>query len=612
MLRTEPRPAQAALQPAEASWLATWHWSALEVHTPPAGGVFRAADGSTTLFDGLLYNRADLFELLQPSDECSAAELVWLAYQRFEDAFAGRIKGIFAVIVADVPRQRLLCARDPLGMYPLFHANVGETVLLSPDVAVLVNQPGVSRRWNTNVLLDHLAEHWRSMEETYYESVRRVPPAEVLAIDRHGLRHWRYWDPAPPGQPINWVKTDHHEQFETVLEQAVNRCLDLGPAGIFLSGGLDSVSLAAVAADGARRRGLPPPQALSLHFPDPLCDEQEIQRGVAHGLGLPQYLAPFAQAVGPRGLFAAVLDLSAALPTPLLNFWQPAYDHLAAWGRQQGCRVILTGSGGDEWLTVGPALAADLVRQGDFQGLADFVDESCRSYRLVRLAVWYELLWTSGLRLWLGERAGAMVRRFAPRAFWARRRWLLNRALPHWLAPDACVRRSFVERAEADIPPTQSDGFYLQDGRQCLRRALVTMEMEENFECGRRHGLRLMHPYWDADLVDLLFRMPPAWLHRGGRSKGLVRQALARRFPQLDFIRQKKSLALTFFNSIIAKEGQAAWQALEGVPTLAGLGLVDSAQLKAAFHEAHARDSIDFYGKYANALTLEAWLRVHS
>jgi len=71
-----------------------------------------------------------------------------------------------------------------------------------------------------------------------------------------------------------------------LLEQAVERCLRPGPAGIFLSGGLDSVSVAAMATDVARKSGARDPLALSIVFPTDDANEEDVQRGVAGGLGL--------------------------------------------------------------------------------------------------------------------------------------------------------------------------------------------------------------------------------------------------------------------------------------------------------------------------------------
>src|SRR5262249_2282037 len=152
--------------------------------------------------------------------------------------------------------------------------------------------------------------------------------------------------------------------------------------GIFLSGGLDSISVAAMAADGTRREGRPTPVALSLGFPTPETDEQDVQRSVAATLGLDQDLLGFDEAVRPHGLVRSALEVTRSWPAALLNSWLPAYARLAEFGKRRGVSVILTGSGGDEWLSVSPYLSADLLRSFDVAGWWHFFHAWKRSFRV--------------------------------------------------------------------------------------------------------------------------------------------------------------------------------------------------------------------------------------
>src|SRR5207248_4584102 len=104
-----------------------------------------------------------------------------------------------------------------------------------------------------------------------------------------------------------WIAEDELGRFDALLEQTVERYLALGPAAVYLSGGLDSVTVAAVAAGSSLRKGLPAPWALSLAFPDAECNEEAIQRSVAADLGLPHVLLPFDAAVGAHGLLRSAL-----------------------------------------------------------------------------------------------------------------------------------------------------------------------------------------------------------------------------------------------------------------------------------------------------------------
>src|SRR5207302_7862470 len=111
------------------------------------------------------------------------------------------------------------------------------------------------------------------------------------------------------------------------------------------------------------------------------------------------------------------------------------------------------------------------------------------------------------------------------------------RSIPAWVARDPGLRREFHQRAGAKaataVRGREPGGFYFRELRRTLDHPLVALELEEIFESGRRVGLRVLQPFWDAELVQLLSRIPPRRLNLGGRSKGLVRTALNQRFQHL-------------------------------------------------------------------------------
>lgn len=613
-MRTADRPSAPLVSAGGGPWLASWRWVEAPRHRfQLRGETSRAGDESRgVLFDGVLFNRDEVVARLGADPAGDDATLVRDAFARWGEETLRHVKGIYSLLFWDDERDLFLAARDPFGIYPLFYADAGPAVLFSPSIPELLKQPGVSAAFNLMTLADHLCDHWRDLEGTYYESVRRVPPACALRIDRGGRRLVRHWDPAPAGAPVRWVRDDELGQFDGLLEQAVGRCLRIGPAAVFLSGGLDSVSVAGVAADLCRREGRPPPRALSLVFPDPLCDEEAVQKSVAAGLGMPQDLLAVSDATGGRGLVEAGLEISARMPMPLLNVWLPAYLTVAEQGVRRGCRVILSGSGGDEWLTVGASYAADLLRGGDFRGLHLLWSSAAGSYRVPPPSLAYDFLWTFGLRLWLGEVAGEVVRRWAPRGFRARRDRLIRKGIPRWVLPELGLRRAFVRRAERGIERPGPDSYYVREGQKNLHRPLLALEMEENFEIGLRLGARLLHPYWDADLVEFLLRVPPPALLKGGRSKGLVRHSLAKRFPGLGFEAQQKAVAVPYFRFIMKAEGEATRRRFGVFDPLAALGLVDAVALRRSFDDALARGDNEVLARIWSAMALAAWVVARS
>jgi len=570
--------------------------------------------GRGVIFDGALYNRLDLQtelrDFMAPAGS-NDAETILAGYLRWGEDLFGRLRGSFALIIWDTVREVFLCLRDPLGSCPMFYAKLDDGLLVSTSIDVLLAQPRVSSSLNRAALADFLLDRFPINEETYFNAIKRVTRGDVLRINGARQDSYCYWDPAPDGT-VNWIKPEELDRFDELFDRAVSRCLSFGPAAIFLSGGLDSGSVAAVAADRSRAEGLPKPVALSLVFPDPKISEEVVQRTVATQLGLPLIVKPFYEAVGAKGLLQPALELSASLPSPLLNTWWPAYYGLAQEGAKRGCRVILTGNGGDEWLTTSPLLAADYLDDFDFAAVYRLWKSIRRSYHEPTFALFRNLIWRWGIQPLLLPPAHRIVKRVAPWAITLRHR--VVQTVPKWLAPDSALRKELEQRRHRPVPDKRQapDSFYLRSARTALDIPLISMVAEEAFNVGQRLGARELHPFWDADLVDLLYRTPPVLLNNGGRNKGLVRSTLARRFPQVGFNEQRKMGASSFYASSIYREGAEALRQLGEIRILADLGVVDRLGLRTMLEGILARQPEGQAYHIWKVLNLESWARAHA
>lgn len=576
---------------------------------------FAVAGNRTVVFEGLLYNAGELATRFGLEDRAhDYAAILLRAYERMGEDFLGELRGIFALVVWDGDHDTLIAARDRTGGHPCFYARAGEEVLVASSIDTLLEHPRVSRQVNRAVLVDYLADCWPSLRETFYASVNRVPPGSALRVRRADEVIYRHWNPRIVEKASDWLDQHQADGFEDLLVAAVDRFLKGGPAGIFLSGGLDSVSVAAIAADLAARQRLARPLALSMAFRNSEADEEHRQRAVAGQLGLPQEFLGFQEAEGGSGFLRPTLELSGQMSAPLLNMWLARYSALTEIGKQQGCRTILTGTGGDEWLGVAPMLAADMIRTFDLAGLFGLWSMTHNSYdgsRLKQLRLWG---WRCGLRAVLRDAAISGLKRMTPPALAAIRRRRLMNSMPSWISLDSSLRRKLGERIENNETSRTRDpglyGHYFAESRLALDHPLVSWELEETFENGRRLGVRFFHPYWDSDLVDLLWRTPPSMLASGGRMKGLVRRAVAHRFPELGFDKQKKVEVKELFFSILANEAPAVWKERGGARSLVRLGLVDGALLDRQFYQVlgSRRGTHAQACKLFNVMNMESWV----
>jgi hypothetical protein len=167
-----------------------------------------------------------------------------------------------------------------------------------------------------------------------------------------------------------------------------------------------------------------------------------------------------------------------------------------------------------------------------------------------------------------------------------------------------------ASRASASLGPADPpEGSYAHELRSTLEHSLVSWELEEQHELGAMAGVSLAHPYWDPDLVDALLRTPPAALSRNGRSKGLVRQTMARRFPTLGLDRQRKVSGTAFYRAVLAREGTKALRAVEDFSTLDALGVVDGRPAREWVRDAAAGNR---WPDLWTLASVEAWAKAHA
>jgi hypothetical protein len=146
-----------------------------------------------------------------------------------------------------------------------------------------------------------------------------------------------------------------------------------------------------------------------------------------------------------------------------------------------------------------------------------------------------------------------------------------------------------------------------------LTHLLTALEGDEIAELNARTGVSVRQPYFDPDLVHFLGRIRPERLCQGGRSKGLVREMVARRFPQLGFERQRKVTAARLFRERMKTEIYQRWSRLEGGLELARLGIVDESGVESFIESTRkGRGSARRLFAAWSVVNLETWLRNRS
>ena len=303
--------------------------------------------GNWIVFNGEIYNFRELRKELEDVGcefrSHSDTEVILAAYRVWGESCLTRLGGMFAFALWDAPRKRLLLARDPMGIKPLYYHQSERTLVFASEVRTLLRTGLVPRRPDPTGVLSYLAfgsvyEPW-----TIAEGVMAVPPGHVLTAENGSVSSREYWNPlqsfsrAEAGpQSGNGIATA--DQLPTILRDAVlSHLVSDVPVGVFLSGGIDSSALVAILSHNGVRAN-----TFSLVFQEEEFNEGQYSREIARRFGTEHCEIPVSQH-----------DTLAVLPEALSAMDQPTIDGIntylvSAKTRAAGVKVALTGLGADE------------------------------------------------------------------------------------------------------------------------------------------------------------------------------------------------------------------------------------------------------------------------
>lgn len=211
-----------------------------------------SSDGQVTLvYNGEIYNFADLRETLKQDGHVflgrSDSEVVLHAYLRWGIDALRRFNGMFALAIWDARTETLYLARDRFGIKPLYHYRLPSGIVFGSEIKALLASGRVPRRVHIVGLHEYIYYGSALGDNTLFEGIAKVLPGHFLTVNRSNVRSTPYWQI----QDIEQVEVEHKEATATIrerLEQAVRAQLvsDV-PVGVFLSGGIDSSAITALA-----------------------------------------------------------------------------------------------------------------------------------------------------------------------------------------------------------------------------------------------------------------------------------------------------------------------------------------------------------------------------
>ena len=478
------------------------------------------------VFNGEIYNHAEIRPTLEAAGHqyrtrCDTETIVH-AYEQWGDACVERFRGMFAFAIWDAKRERLLLARDRMGIKPLYWTVRNGRLIFGSEIKAILESGIVSAEANDRAIPELLSTRYLSGAETLFKGIYRLQPGHLLTFE-HGVATPRQWWDVPVGKArpdiAGLSDEDAVAQFRARLEDAVRtRLMADVPLGMFLSGGLDSSAIAALMAGMIDR----PLETFSVAFKQRAFSEIGYARQVATAIK-----------ANPHEIVIDETDFFGALPRLVWHEDEPIAHpssvplYFVSKLASEHVKVVLTGEGSDELLAGYGKYPRALAnwRAGTFWNLApepirDFVSNTVVPRLPARVARYAKRSFLAMPRtpeaMFYDNFAAIGLRRQAS---------LLDPRLAALATPDAYgASRAYFDRPNGSS--TTLDRLLYTD----LKTYLVELLMKQD-QMSMAASIESRVPFLDHHLVEFATALPPRMKLRGLQTKWILREAVKPLLP---------------------------------------------------------------------------------
>jgi asparagine synthase (glutamine-hydrolysing) len=482
------------------------------------------------IFNGEIYNFQELRqELLAEGHRFRSntdTEVIIHGYEQWGNDVLRRLRGMFAFAIWDNRRQRMFLATDHLGKKPLFYAFDGRTFVFGSEIKALL-KAGVSNEPDPVALHDYLTYLYFPYPATAFKHIRKLGPGmgteiEIASDGELKRREWKYWDAADTaGSALHMTDRQMIDQARALMEEAVKiRMVSDVPLGLFLSGGIDSSAITALAA----RNSVDQVKTFTIGFSNnKFYDEMPVANLVAKKFNTDHHILE-ADALCAEYMTTVVrhFDEPFGNPTAIL-------EYIITKLMRKHVTVAISGDGGDE-LFGGYVRYAGAAMARKYRRLPEFITKGlvARMSSLMRDAT-------------DGRHGFRRVREFAESAWQNEEDMYIN-----WVGyfSEAEKRDMYAPEFAAQVSERDSGDFL----RQFFRRGAELDPMSRlgyvdaaSFLCGNcleyadrmsmANSLEVRAPFTDYKLLEFALRVPERMKVRGTETKWITRQAMKDLLP---------------------------------------------------------------------------------
>lgn len=454
------------------------------------------------------------------------------AYRRFGSDLVDQLQGEFTLAVIDPARTRVIAAADRLARQPLYYARAGSGVVFASTATAVANHPLVNTELSPQGVFDYLYFHMIPAPGTIYRTIAKLPAANRVEYRDGSLEASRYWIPT--------FREDHDASRESLaaevrgaIRDAVGQHTGPGQVGAFLSGGLDSSTVAGMLAE---RQGAET-ESFSIGFHAEGYDEIPFARATARHFGMQSH----EYYVTPRDVGDSLEHIARAYDEPFGNSSAlPAY-FCARAAAQAGITTLLAGDGGDELF----AGNTRYTKQQLFE----------RYHQLpgaLRRTVLEPALGTG-----LGGLPGARkLRSYVEQANTPLPDRMQSYNFMHRIPPEAIFSQAFLEQVDTSSPLRRLREIYNAPAEPttALNRmmyldwqiTLADSDLRKVTRMCEVAGVEAVFPMLDDAVVDVSTRIPSDWKLPRGRLRGFYKDAFRDWLPAGTLGKKKHGFGLPF------------------------------------------------------------------
>lgn len=510
------------------------------------------------VFNGEIYNFKELRQELIAAgarfrSDHSDTEVLLHGYRHWGAELPARLNGMWAFAIYDRSKQQVFFSRDRFGKKPLFYSAGKDGFVFASELTALREHPAVSGSIDPLSLKKYFAYGFVPAPLTFLEGVRKLPGGHSLTLDlstfqTHIQRYWSYQPEPFCTTPVD-AEARWGEELLALLDRAVQRRLVADvPVGVFLSGGIDSSLISALAMRHAGRDRL---KAFTIGFDEASFDETEYARQVATHIGAEHVV----ETLSIERALDILPDLFERLDEPIADSSiLPTY--LLCQHARRHVTVALGGDGADEL----------------FAGYDPF--------KALRYAKWYSSLVPRPVHKAISLVAARLPVSHGYMSLDFRVKRTLrgldhpqNLHLPVWMSPLAPSELSELFGAPVDLEEIYSEAIEAWDGcasNDPIDRTIsfyIRLYLQDDIltkvdRASMLNSLEVRAPFLDIDFVDFVRRLPANFKLRGGTTKWLLKRVAQKLLPHDVIHRRKQGFAVPigrwFSEGRLPAAGQAA------------------------------------------------------